>query len=42
MCAGSLADLYASMGGPVVMAGKPYAPMADLVRSLAGPTGIAV
>lgn len=30
MCAGSLADLYASLGGPVVMAGKPYAPIYDL------------
>lgn len=30
MCAGSLADLYASLGGPVIMAGKPYAPIYDL------------
>ncbi len=30
MCAGSLADLYASLGGPVVMAGKPYAPIYDM------------
>ncbi len=30
MCAGSLADLYASLGGPVVMAGKPYAPIYEL------------
>ena len=26
-CAGALADLYAEMGGEVVMAGKPYAPI---------------
>ncbi|ESQ87719.1 hydrolase [Asticcacaulis sp. AC460] len=30
MCAGSLADLYASLGGPVIMAGKPYPPIYDL------------
>lgn len=30
MCAGSLADLYASLGGPVIMAGKPYAPIYEL------------
>jgi HAD superfamily hydrolase (TIGR01459 family) len=30
LCAGSLADLYASLGGPVIMAGKPYAPIYDL------------
>jgi HAD superfamily hydrolase (TIGR01459 family) len=29
-CAGSLADLYESLGGPVVMAGKPFAPIYDL------------
>jgi len=29
-CGGSLADLYASQGGRVVMAGKPYAPIYDL------------
>lgn len=28
-CGGSLADLYASMGGPVLMAGKPYAAIYD-------------
>ncbi len=26
-CAGALADLYTAMGGPVVMAGKPYPPI---------------
>jgi HAD superfamily hydrolase (TIGR01459 family) len=30
ICAGSLADLYASMGGEVIMAGKPYAPIYDM------------
>jgi HAD superfamily hydrolase (TIGR01459 family) len=29
-CGGALADLYASLGGPVLMAGKPYAPIYDL------------
>ncbi len=29
-CAGSLADMYEAMGGPVIMAGKPYAPIYDL------------
>ena len=29
-CGGSLADLYESLGGPVLMAGKPYAPIYDL------------
>lgn len=29
-CAGALADLYESLGGPVVMAGKPYGAMYDL------------
>ncbi len=28
-CGGALADLYAAMGGQVVMAGKPYAPIYD-------------
>jgi HAD superfamily hydrolase (TIGR01459 family) len=32
-CAGALADLYASMGGEVLYAGKPYSPIYD--RSLA-------
>lgn len=30
MCAGSLADLYVSLGGEVIMAGKPYAPIYEL------------
>ena len=29
-CGGALADLYESLGGRVVMAGKPYAPIYDL------------
>ena len=29
-CAGSLADLYESLGGPVTMAGKPFAPIYQL------------
>jgi HAD superfamily hydrolase (TIGR01459 family) len=29
-CGGSLADLYETLGGPVLMAGKPYAPIYDL------------
>ena len=29
-CGGALADLYAGMHGPVLMAGKPYAPIYDL------------
>lgn len=29
-CAGAIADLYASMGGEVLYAGKPYAPIYDL------------
>lgn len=29
-CAGALADIYASRGGEVLMAGKPYAPIYDL------------
>jgi HAD superfamily hydrolase (TIGR01459 family) len=31
-CAGALADLYEAMGGKVLMAGKPYAPLYDLAR----------
>jgi HAD superfamily hydrolase (TIGR01459 family) len=30
MCAGSLADYYASLGGEVIMAGKPYAPIYEM------------
>jgi HAD superfamily hydrolase (TIGR01459 family) len=29
-CAGALADIYEELGGPVIMAGKPYAPIYDL------------
>lgn len=29
-CAGALADLYESLGGQVIMAGKPFAPIYDL------------
>jgi HAD superfamily hydrolase (TIGR01459 family) len=32
-CAGALADLYASLGGEVIMAGKPYAATYDLALS---------
>ena len=40
MCAGSLADLYASLGGQVIMAGKPYAPIYDMCyAALDGLTG---
>ena len=41
--AGSLlAAVVAASGSTPVIAGKPYAPMVDLVQELAGPTGIAV
>ena len=30
MCAGSLAELYEKLGGTVIMAGKPYAPIYEL------------
>ena len=29
-CGGALADLYVALGGPVLMAGKPFAPIYDL------------
>ncbi|NEX94557.1 TIGR01459 family HAD-type hydrolase [Caulobacter sp. 17J65-9] len=32
-CAGALADLYAELGGQVVMAGKPFAPIYDAVMA---------
>lgn len=38
-CAGALADIYEALGGPVVMAGKPYAPIYDL--SLAAAEAVA-
>jgi HAD superfamily hydrolase (TIGR01459 family) len=34
-CAGALADIYADLGGEVVMAGKPYAPIYDLTLQAA-------
>lgn len=34
-CAGAIADLYAKMGGEVLYAGKPYAPIYDLAVKLA-------
>lgn len=42
-CAGALAELYAAMGGTVVMAGKPYRPIYDLaMRRVQGRLGGAV
>jgi HAD superfamily hydrolase (TIGR01459 family) len=35
-CAGALADLYEELGGKVVMAGKPYAPIYSLAGEAAG------
>lgn len=35
-CGGALADLYEEMGGKVLMAGKPYAPIYDLALHEAG------
>ncbi len=41
--AGSIvAAIERASGVEAIVAGKPYAPMADLVRRLAGPTGVAV
>lgn len=34
-CAGALAEKYAAMGGKVIMAGKPYAPIYELAYKLA-------
>jgi HAD superfamily hydrolase (TIGR01459 family) len=34
-CAGAVADVYAELGGTVVMEGKPYAPIYDLALKLA-------
>jgi HAD superfamily hydrolase (TIGR01459 family) len=34
-CAGSIADLYASMGGEVLYAGKPYRPIYDMALAKA-------
>src|SRR3569623_3500474 len=33
MSAGSLADLYSSLGVPVIMAGKPYPPIYDMCNA---------
>lgn len=35
-CAGALAELYASMGGAVIQAGKPYAPIYERALAIAG------
>jgi HAD superfamily hydrolase (TIGR01459 family) len=35
LCAGSIADLYANMGGEVLYAGKPYRPIYDLALAKA-------
>jgi HAD superfamily hydrolase (TIGR01459 family) len=35
-CAGSLAEKYSAMGGPVLMAGKPYEPIYILALQIAG------
>jgi len=37
-CGGALADLYEDMGGKVLMAGKPYAPIYELALHEAGDT----
>jgi HAD superfamily hydrolase (TIGR01459 family) len=34
-CAGALAEIYAELGGTVLMAGKPFAPIYDLAMSVA-------
>lgn len=34
-CAGALADVYTALGGRVIMAGKPFAPIYDLAREAA-------
>lgn len=41
-CAGAIADLYAKLGGEVLYAGKPYAPIYDLALALAQRTREAV
>ncbi len=38
-CAGSIADLYATMGGEVLYAGKPYRPIYDLALAKAEAAG---
>ncbi|MEN9873872.1 MAG: hypothetical protein RL186_769, partial [Pseudomonadota bacterium] len=37
-CAGALADIYDELGGPVIMAGKPFAPIYDLTIAAAEAT----
>jgi HAD superfamily hydrolase (TIGR01459 family) len=39
-CAGSLADLYATMGGEVLFAGKPYRPIYDMALAKAQAAGV--
>ncbi len=34
-CGGALAELYETLGGPTIMAGKPFAPIYDLALALA-------
>lgn len=36
-CAGALADVYQDLGGTVIMAGKPFAPIYDLALAAVGP-----
>ena len=36
LCAGTLAEAYANMGGEVIMAGKPFTPIYDLALQKAG------
>ena len=36
-CAGAIADVYEDLGGPVIMEGKPYAPISDLALAARGP-----
>jgi len=36
LCAGTLAEYYSGMGGEVIMAGKPFAPIYDLALQKAG------
>jgi HAD superfamily hydrolase (TIGR01459 family) len=38
-CAGSIADLYASMGGAVIYAGKPYRPIYEMALAKAEASG---
>ena len=39
-CSGALAQMYQAMGGAIILAGKPYAPIYDMCLELSGrPTG---